>query len=94
MILSFCAHSTIFGVRIQDEQSSVGNVLSICVILPPMVGFFFDDVNRIAGFCNIQSSLDTCDTAADDQSTLGYRAFAGDQRCIQHEPLQLLHVRG
>ena len=45
--------------------------------------FLFDDVYRIAGFCNIQSSLDTCDTAADDQSTLGYRTFAGDQRGIQ-----------
>ena len=31
---------TIFGVRIHAAQSSVGNVLSIWVILPPMVGCF------------------------------------------------------
>ena len=46
-------------------------------------GFFFYDIDRIASLCDIQSGLDTCDTAADNQSTLGYRAFAGDQRCIQ-----------
>ena len=32
--------SPIFGVRIQDEQSSVGNVLSSCDILPPILGVF------------------------------------------------------
>ena len=40
LIFSFCAQSTILGVRIQAAQSRVGKVLSIWVILPPMVGFF------------------------------------------------------
>ena len=39
-IFSFCAQSTIFGVRMHAAQSSVGKVLSIWVILPPMVGCF------------------------------------------------------
>src|SRR3990172_4356883 len=32
------ATSTILGVRIQEEQSRVGNVLSSCAMRPPMVG--------------------------------------------------------
>ena len=40
LIFSFCAQSTIFGVRMQAAQSRVGKVLSIWVILPPMVGCF------------------------------------------------------
>ena len=40
LIFSFWATSTIFGVRIQAAQSSVGNVLSSCDIFPPIVGFF------------------------------------------------------
>ena len=39
LTFSFCATSTIFGVRIQAAQSSVGKVLSSCAIFPPIVGF-------------------------------------------------------
>ena len=38
-IRSFWPTSTIFGVTMQEEQSSVGKVLSSWAILPPMVGF-------------------------------------------------------
>ena len=37
-ILSFCATSTILGVSMHAAQSRVGNVLSSCAILPPIVG--------------------------------------------------------
>ena len=41
MLIFSCAEaSTIFGVRIHAEQSSVGNVLSSWDILPPMLGVF------------------------------------------------------
>ena len=40
LIFSFCAASTIFGVRMQAAQSRVGKVLSSWAMLPPMVGFF------------------------------------------------------
>ena len=40
LIFSFCAASTIFGVRMQAAQSRVGKVLSSWAILPPMVGCF------------------------------------------------------
>ena len=40
VIFSWAPASTIRGVKIHAAQSKVGNVLSNCAILPPMVGFF------------------------------------------------------
>ena len=41
MLIFSCAFtSPIRGVRIQEEQSRVGNVLSSCDILPPILGVF------------------------------------------------------
>jgi len=40
VILGCLPASLIFGARIQMEQSIVGKVLSICAILPPMLGSF------------------------------------------------------
>ena len=40
LIFSWADASTIFGVRIQAEQSRVGKVLSSCDILPPILGVF------------------------------------------------------
>ena len=40
VMFSWDAASTILGVRIQAEQSRVGNVLSSWDILPPMEGVF------------------------------------------------------
>ena len=40
MILGCIEASTIFGVRMQAEQSNVGKVLSSWAILPPILGCF------------------------------------------------------
>ncbi len=39
-MFGLCAASTIFGVSMHAEQSSVGNVLSSCAMRPPIVGDF------------------------------------------------------
>ena len=44
---------------------------------------FLNDIYFITCICNIQSCLDTCDTATDNQCTFCYKAFARLQWCVQ-----------
>ena len=83
LIFSFCAQSTILGVRIQAAQSSVGKVLSSWVIFPPMVGLLLHDIHLETRVRDIQGGLDAGDTAADDQRPLDNRAFARRQGRVQ-----------
>ena len=64
-------------------QSSVGNVLSICVILPPMVGCFLDDIDLETRVRDIERGLNARDAAADDKRPLRNGAGSGGQRRVE-----------
>ena len=61
-ILGCWSTSTIRGVSIHWEQSSVGNVLKAGLMWPPIDGSFSTRTTCISRICNIKRSLNTCNS--------------------------------
>ncbi len=62
----FCSTLSIFGVRMQAEQSSVGKVLSSWAMCPPMVEFALDEVDADVMPGKVERSLDAGHPGTDD----------------------------
>ena len=62
--------STMRGVRMHCEQSSVGKVSLSWLMWPPMDGFLLDQDDLVAAVGDVERRLDAGDAAADDQARL------------------------